>query len=397
MNILMISHGYPPTVSGVTLVVQKVARAMARRGHRVLLVTASEHGEPYRAVDEGVELLRVRSVANPFWKEAPLPYITHREFEQVAAEFRPDILHAHEAAFLSLQLLRLGTAIKRPVVATCYYVPRFVASYLTWGDEPAPVVQHLTWTYSIWLFDHFDRVAFATRAHEKYFVERGLRAPTAIISNGLDLQRYHPPVGSENEEDIAGRYNLPAHPRILFVSRLARDKEIDVLFQALHRICGQLECHLLLIGRGDDRPRLEGLVEELGLQQRVSFLGFVPEQDVPALYRQCDLFAIASCCEVQSIPTMQAVATGLPVVAVDALALPELVHDGENGFLVSPRDAEAMAQAMLRILRDPALAARMGQAGLAVARPHDEQTTFDLYEQLYKQAVVERVENSTLS
>ena len=75
MKILMLSHGYPPVISGVTLVVQKVAREMVRRGHQVTVVTDSDRGGPYRDQDQGVELLRVRSVPNPFWSEGRLPLL----------------------------------------------------------------------------------------------------------------------------------------------------------------------------------------------------------------------------------------------------------------------------------------------------------------------------------
>jgi glycosyltransferase involved in cell wall biosynthesis len=100
-----------------------------------------------------------------------------------------------------------------------------------------------------------------------------------------------------------------------------------------------------------------------------------------------DVFAIASLYEVQSLPTLQALATALPVVAANAVALPEIVHDGVNGFLVPPADPEAMAGAILRILGDGDLAARMGQAGLKLVQPHAESHTFDQYEALYRQAL----------
>jgi glycosyltransferase involved in cell wall biosynthesis len=127
------------------------------------------------------------------------------------------------------------------------------------------------------------------------------------------------------------------------------------------------------------------LTTELGFGRCVHFLGFVPEEDLPAIYRACNLFAIASTLEIQSLPTLQALATGLPVVAADALALPELVHDGISGLLVPPGDTAATAQAIVRILNEPGLAHRMGQAGLEISRPHDDRYTFDQYEALYHQ------------
>ena len=383
MRILMVSHGYPPIVSGVTLVVQKIARAMVRKGHAVTVVTASEGGDLYYDEDEGVRLVRVRSAPNPFWKEGPIPFIGQKDLGEIIAETQPEILHAHDAAILGLQLSRLSRKADPPLIATCYYVPRFVARYLTWNDEPQEVVESMVWAYSTWLFNQLDHVVFATSAHREHFLQEGLRVPTTIISNGVDTTRYHPLDGQA--EDVEVRYGLPSGPRILFVGRLAKDKEIDILIQAMPHVCAEREAHLLLVGRGDERARLEEFTEESGLQHCVHFFGFVPEEDMPALYRAVDLFAIASICEVQSLPTLQAVATGLPVVAADAVALPELVHDGINGFLVPPREPGAMAEAMLSILSDPGLAARMGQASLSIARPHAETHTFDLYENLYRQ------------
>jgi glycosyltransferase involved in cell wall biosynthesis len=385
MRILMLSHGYPPVVSGVTLVVQKIGRAMVQKGHEVTVIAASERPEPYCHEDEGVQLIRVRSAPNPFWAEGPIPFIAQRALQEIVDRVQPEICHAHDAAFLCLQLLRHSRDSDLPLVATCYYVPRFVTRYLTWSDEPQEVVESMVWTYSVWLFNRFDHVVFATWAHRELFLEEGLHVPTTIISNGVDIVRYRPLDGQA--EDVEERYDLPVGPRILFVGRLARDKEIDILIQAMPWICIEREAHLILVGRGDDQARLEELTQELDVQGCVHFLGFVPEEDMPALYRAVDLFAIASLCEVQSLPTLQAVATGLPVVAADALALPELVHDGVNGFLVPPRDPKAMAEAVLDILGDAELSRRMGLASLSIARDHAETHTFDLYEDLYQQTL----------
>ncbi len=384
MRVLTVSHGYPPIISGVTLVVQKLARAMVRKGHAVAVVTASEHTEAYQEEDKGVKLMRVHSVPNPFWEEAPLPFTRSKQLEEIAAEFRPEILHAQESAILALQLLYVNRELGLPLVATCHFVPRFAALYMSWHGEPQEFVETITWHYSIWLFNQFDHVVFPTAAHRSFFLERGLEVPTTIISNGVDTSRYRPANGRP-DDGLEARYQLPDGPRILFVSRLARDKEIDVLIRAMKEVHAEVGAHLLLAGRGDDRPRLEDLVSELGLEHCVHFLGFVPEEDLPALYRAVDLFAIASLVEVQSIPTLQAVATGLPVVAADSLALPELVRDGVNGFLVPPHDVAATAHAMLDVLRDPGLAERMGQESLSIGRSHGEDRTFDKYERLYEE------------
>jgi glycosyltransferase involved in cell wall biosynthesis len=385
MRILMVSFGYPPILSGVTLVAQKLARAMVQKGHQVVMVTSSEHGEAYDDQDRGVCLVRVRSRPNPFWRGGPVPFIGQNDLDELVDSFRPHILHTHDAATLGLQIVRLNHTSHIPRVATVHYVPRFAARYLTWNGDPQELVETLVWQYSTWLFNRFDHVVFATEAHRDRFVRKGLKTPSTIISNGVDMRRYRPVNGHQEELDI--RYGLPPGPRILFVSRLAKDKEIDVLIRAMRPLSHRLAAHLLVVGKGDDGPRLEALVAELGLRHCVHFPGFIPEEDLPALYRAADLFAISSTCEVQSLPTLQALATGLPVVAADAVALPELVKDGVNGLLVPPGEPQAMAEAIAYVLADRSLAAQMGQASLSMAQAHAEERTYGAYENLYRAAI----------
>jgi glycosyltransferase involved in cell wall biosynthesis len=267
-------------------------------------------------------------------------------------------------------------------------VPNFATHYLHTFNEADSLLQNVVWTYSVRLHNRYDQVVFPTEVHRHLFVQQGLSSPAAVISNGVDTKRYRP--AGNRPAEIERRYNLPSGPRILFVSRLARDKRIDVLIEAMPHVLMDRPAHLLLVGRGDDTQRLQELVASLELEDHVHFLGFVPEADLPGVYQASDLFAMASTVEVQSIPMLQALASGLPAVAVDAMALPELVHDDTNGYLVTPGSARGMARAILRILRNPERAARMGHKGLEIVRPHAEERTYTSYEQLYTGVIAGR-------
>jgi len=381
LRILMFSHGYVPTVSGVTLVVQKIARAMVRRGHQVIVVTASERGKPYQSEDEGVLLHRVWGIPNLGWKEGPIPFTSPSAIRSLADQFKPDVIHTHENVVLSNLLLQVKWGEHRTLISSCYSLPRYVTQYLpfTWLESG---VEAMAWKMAVDNLNHFDHVVFCTRTHERDFLAHGLRPPTTVISNGVNLQRYNPQ--KETGEDIETRYTLPPHPRILSVGRLMKDKKLDLLIQAMAGVCEEHEAHLLVVGRGDERPHLNALIRQLKLEPFIHLLGFVPEQDLPALYRSCDLFAIPSLVEVQSLPSLQAAVTGLPIVAADSAALPELVRNGENGFLVEPLNSKALGDAILYILDHPDEARSMGQVSLDIGRAHDEELTFQAYEDFYR-------------
>lgn len=392
MRILLLSHGYAPTLSGVTVVVEKLARDLLERGHQVAVVTASEVKRPYRAEENGVPLIRVRSIHNPIWSEGPIPVTTRRTLAQIVSEFRPDVIHTHENFIMAIQLARLQHRLGVPMVLSCHALPDFTGQHMPEAGRLNRGSVRVVWRYMIMLLNRYDMVVFPTRTHRDLYVERGLLTDTAVISNGVDTRQFRPANGKV--EDAAQRYHLPPGKRILFVGRLCRDKNLEPLIQAMGDIRQRHDAHLLLVGRGDYRPELELLVQQLGLEGSVHFLGFVPDADLPAIYRASHLFAITSTVEVQSIPTLQALVTGLPVVGANAGALPELIHNHVNGFLVPPDDPPAVSQKLHTILDSPGLLHRFGQASIAIGRHHEEHYTFKAFVELYQQMVVSRWRSS---
>jgi glycosyltransferase involved in cell wall biosynthesis len=381
MRIMMFSHGYLPTLSGVTLVVQKIARAMVQRGHEVTIVTASDKHLPYQSEDQGVRLQRVLGIPNAFWWEGPIPYISSAAIRKLADEYKPDIIHTHENALLSNLLLGVRWDKRPAFISSCYSLPGYVTQYLHLGGLEA-WFESILWKVAIDNLNHFEQVVFCTHTHERDFLAHGLHPPTTVISNGVNTQRYRP--DKEPGEDIESRYQLPPAPRILSVGRLMKDKKLDMLIQAMRFVCDKQEAHLLVVGRGSERPRLKALIQRLKLEPYIHLLGYVPEQDLPGLYRASDLFAIPSLVEVQSLPALQAAVTGLPIVAANSAALPELVRHGENGLLVDPCNGPELGGAIQTILSHPDEAHKMGQVSLEIGKAHDEQLTFQAYEDFYR-------------
>jgi glycosyltransferase involved in cell wall biosynthesis len=376
----MFSHGYPPTLSGVTLVVQKIARAMVERGHAVTVVTASEKNLPSQCEHQGVQLERILGIPNPFWWEGPMPFIFPSAIHRIADRFKPDIIHTHDNGYQSLVLPMVEWDASQRLITSCYTLPTFFTQFLKSGTLESRI-NSMMWNYYLNNLGHYEHVVFCTRTHERDFLAHGLRPPTTVISNGVNIQRYHP--GKEPGEDIVSRYNLPPAPRILSVGRLMKDKRLDLLIKAMRVVCNAQEAHLLVVGRGSERRHLKKLIQKLHLEPYIHLLGYVPEQDLPALYRACDLFTIPSMVEVQSLPALQAAVTGLPIVAADSAALPELVLHGKNGFLVNPLNPSEIGDAILFILSHPVEAKKMGDVSLEIGCAHDERFTFQAYENFY--------------
>src|SRR5258707_10688396 len=171
-------------------------------------------------------------------------------------------------------------------------------------------------------------------------------------------------------ESLWQRNNLRGgRPLALHVNRLHYEKRVDVLLDAAAKMSGN--GHIAIVGSGPAEAELRTQAGQLRLDDRVTFLGYVRDADLLGLRRLSDVFVIPSEADLQSLATMEAMACGLPVIAADAYALPELVHHQENGFLFPPGDSAALATFIDQLLVDVPLRASMSQESLKIIAQHD--------------------------
>ena len=180
------------------------------------------------------------------------------------------------------------------------------------------------------------------------------------------------------------RYKIPRKPILLYVGRLDKEKNLDLVIKASALAFGHVDFHLVIAGTGAEKNRLNKLAKNLGIEDHITFTGFVPDEDLPNLYAMAKCFVNAGTAELQSIVTMEAMATGLPIIAANAVALPELVHNGENGFLFEADDDNALAKYIERIFLDEPLRVRMGKESLNIIAEHDISKTINAFEEIYK-------------
>jgi glycosyltransferase involved in cell wall biosynthesis len=157
---------------------------------------------------------------------------------------------------------------------------------------------------------------------------------------------------------------------------------MEAWLRAAALLSRQVDAQFLVGGNGSERERLEALSRHLGLECRLQFFGYLSEEEYPLVYRLADVFCITSEVELQSIATLEAISTGLPVVGVRAGARPELIRHGENGYLAEPGDPVGVAQGLLRILSDPSGRREMGRCSRTISEQHDLNKTIEAYENL---------------
>jgi glycosyltransferase involved in cell wall biosynthesis len=374
MRVMVVTDQYEPMVGGVPTVTRALAYGLAERGHEVTLVVPGQGWRGGWGAVGGVRVVYRGSVRWPWYEGMRLGCLPPAAARRLIASSAPDVVHLHSPVTLGAAA-RVAARRRVPVIYTNHYLPANVRGSA--GDGSA-LLDALFYRYVVGFANRCGYVTAPTATALRLLRERGLRAPSGVLSNGVDPRTYSP---GPADEGLRRAYGLPAgRPLILSVGRLSPEKRVDVLLDAVARLDGRLA----IAGTG---PALDGLrarAEALGVASRVRFLGYVPGRDLPGLYRLADVFAIASEAELQSLATMEAMACGLPVVAVDACALGELVRHGENGFLARPGDAAGLARHLELICAYPALRARMSAASSRIIGTHAFDRLLDEWEALYR-------------
>jgi glycosyltransferase involved in cell wall biosynthesis len=389
---LIATDQYEPMVGGVPTVTRELARGLAERGHAVEVLAPSASGRsgtrpgPGGAAAGQLTVAARRSVRWPWYADQRLGLLSPSAARELIDGFAPDVVHVHSP--LTLGAVARSAARRRhvPVVYTNHYLPANVHPTAGKADRAGRATRAAGALFDVGFYGYVTgfanrcaRVTAPTATALLLLRDHGLRAPSQVVSNGVDLDAFSP---GEADESLRRRYGLPAGPPlILSVGRLSPEKRADVLIEAVAALGDAV---LALAGSGPDEERLRALAARLGVAERVRFLGFIPGADLPGLYRLADVFAIASEAELQSLVTMEAMASGLPVVAVNAGALGELVHPGENGFLTRPGLVGDMAGSLDLLCRDAPLRARMARAGLRIIADHDRHRLLGLWESIYR-------------
>lgn len=329
--------------------VRDLALGLAVRGYAVTVAMPADGGQVNAAsfAGSGISFVELPLAEGFSWRGLAA-------LRRLAAQC--DLLHVHGAR--AALFGRLGAAsLGRRRPAVLYTIHGFAAPHYGWARRSLLLgLEALLrpWTTRVIAVSQAEREAFL--AATPYRPEK-----VEVIHNGIALtpDEAHLPDRAATRRAL----DLPLdEPLLITVCRLYRPRDLPTLLRALQICLQRLPCRLLIVGDGPDRPQVEAEIAALGLQERALTLGF--RDDVRTLLRASDLFVLSTALwEGLPLTVLEAMDAALPVVASRVGGIVEAVQAGETGLLAPPRDPQALAEALLTLLTDQALAARMGQAG----------------------------------
>jgi glycosyltransferase involved in cell wall biosynthesis len=382
LTILIAADTYPPHVNGAAQFGYRLAKGMTARGHDVhVLACRPGKGPSYSEFSDEATVHRLRSHSVPTHEyfRVTFPWEIKKEIGLLFDRIQPDVVHIQSHYMIGEHVLY--EAVKRGirVVATNHFMPENLNPFLPFPQWFKDIVGRISWRDMGKVMGQADVVTTPTPLAAKAMHQHAFLRQVLPLSNGIDAAAYelHP-------DETAERH---ASPTVLFAGRLAEEKHVDVLIDAVAKTPKELDIHLEIVGGGEVRPALEAQVARLGLKDRVRFLGLASDAELRKAYITADVFCMPGTAELQSLVTLEAMSASTPVLLANAMALPHLVRDGENGYLFIPNDSDDLAAKLTRVFSLPDHERdAMGKTSREMVESHGIARTLQTFEDIYRGA-----------
>ncbi|HEX2997089.1 MAG TPA: glycosyltransferase family 4 protein [Anaerolineales bacterium] len=385
MHIAFFTNYYHPVVNGVVRSVASFRDVLMKQGHNVFVFAQAD--DTYK--DTEPFIFRYPSLPLPGDIATAFPISPF--VDQLLPTLKLDVIHTHHPVLLGQTAARKAAELDLPLIFTFHTQYWEYTHYVPFPQEA--IQEFLKNAVHRWLRDFMQKcqhIIIPSESLKEILVKNyGLEERYTVIPTGMDLEQYQ----CADWKSLRKEKGWDNETVIVSIGRLGSEKNWDTVLQAFAKVCLQYpDLRLVLIGDGPARQDLESLASELGVAERVTFTGTLPFTDVPCYLTAADLFTFASVTETQGLVTIEAMAAGLPVVAVNGSGTRDIIDHGEQGFLVE-NDADALAEGIKKLLSNPQQMKRFSSNALKKAGTFDVNRLGKQLIDVYEQAIQDKREN----
>ena len=381
MHIAHFTNTYKPNVNGVVRSVSSFRDALTRLGNNVFIFAQEardyEDTEPF--------IFRYPAVKIPTVDYSAVLPVSH-SINNTLPILKLDVIHSNHPTSLGDVAADKAKELNLPLVYTFHTRYDMYSHYVPFSQAYVKEIISRGVTRYMKKCNH---IVTPTESIRQMLIDFGVRGPITSVPTGIDLRPYQEADGEATRD----KYGWGQHRVLISVGRMAPEKNWITLLDAVAKACKQLQnVRLVLLGSGPQVKELEEYTEQLGIKEKVTFVGLVPMDEVPNYLKAADLFVFASISETQGLVTMEAMSAGLPVVAVDATGTSDEVVDGEQGLLTE-NDSDALAQAILQVLTDSSLYEQLHEGASRKAQSFDIMAKAQEMLGVYAQAIEDKRAN----
>ncbi|MFH1224384.1 MAG: glycosyltransferase [Candidatus Diapherotrites archaeon] len=415
MKIALFTDTYKPQINGVVTQIENTATALAEMGNEILIVAPAtglkfEVKEEKRATAPrskgkrgggsagGTTVVCLPSIALPTYKDYRITDLRSGRLNSELKKFKPEVVHVQTPFGIGVLGRRYGKRHRVPVIGTYHtHIPEFLM-YL-----PLPLIRktapakHLAWAYVRRFYNKCDIVTVPSNTMKRELEKKGIKH-VRVLANAIDFKRFNKFAKKKYALARKGRTNKFAKKKyalsrtgkakMIYFGRIGYEKNIEFLLFALRELRARgVDAELTITGSGPALEKIKKTAHAEGLGKNVVFNAPMKSDALAKHVAGHDFFVTASTIETQGLTIMESMATGLPCIGADCLAIPDSIKDGVNGFLFKPFDHAELADKMEKLIHSEALREKMGKAALKTARAFTIEKIAKETEALYKGAL----------
>ncbi|QDT35816.1 glycosyltransferase [Stratiformator vulcanicus] len=384
MNILMLTNIYDPLVGGITESIHRFTDEYRRRGHRVVVVAPEFEGV---VPGEETDVVRFPALFKAYKRRYSIPLPLPGLIAATLSEFDPDVIHSHHPFLIGRVAQRGASVWNVPLVYTHH--SRYEIYAETEGLSQS--VQRMLWGLTHSYCNACDAVVAPSESIRRDLRAHNVDSRIEIIPTGVDVEKF----GAGDGSRVRKRFGVPADAFVVgHVGRIAKEKNCGFLGDAVSEFLQSTpDARFLCVGEGDALAEIQSIFRTAGLENRLVTPGRLSGQDLIDAYHAMDVFAFASQSETQGMVLTEAMAAGVPVVAVAASGVRDVMRDEVNGRMLQTEDRESFAAALRWVREAPADRLEKLSAGVAeTAREFSIRTTAQRALDLYDLVVKRRTE-----
>jgi len=382
LRIGLFTDTYAPQVNGVSVSLQMISEGLKKRGHQVTIFAPKFPG--YKDNEPNVmRLPSLKYLNNPPIYVAVLG--TPRSTWKLTRKHF-DVLHAHSPASVGLLAYLTASTKRLPLIYTYHTSITDYTHYIKFIGNTGIIKYAASW-FSKASTDLGDQIIVPSPKFYRLLLNQKVKQPISIIPNGIDLSMFKV---AKNPGALRKRLGLGADvPIMLTVGRMDPEKRLDFIVEAFDLIADRVpNAHLVFAGDGGARKHVEEKANSTRAKDRIHFLGMVNRADLPDILHDANVFLSASTTEVHPISVIEAIASGLPFVAVQDEAFEGMLEEGQNGYTV-PLDVKKYADVLADLLPDRERLKRFGQHSLELSEKYSIEGQVRALEKLYMEAILQ--------
>ncbi|MFA5791782.1 MAG: glycosyltransferase [Candidatus Paceibacterota bacterium] len=380
LSIAMICDPIGNNKSGVVVSTLRFGKLLKEQGHNVIFIGAKNKEHKENSYHDGIKTYRYRSIPIPKSDGWNLAFPTISELKKVFLEEKINIVHIILPMSGAIVAIKAARALGIKVVAHSHSQPENL--FMNMPKIIQPILSYLWNIYLAWMYSKAESIIYPSEMARSLLSKLSKKNQLSrVISNGINLEHFQPmEIG-----DFYKKFNIPLNKvKLLFVGRLFPEKSIDTLIKAIPFIVKEYpNTHTMIVGGGYLRQKLEKLSQNLLINNYVTFLGLVSEEDKILAYNASDIFVLPSLAELEGMVVLEAMACGKPIIVSDAKMSASRYFVNGNGFLFKKKDYKDLAEKSLKLITDTSLREKFGKISLENSKNYDIHKSVEMLEKVY--------------